>query len=93
MYPNECCKIQPSDENDIPTHYNHIMQSYHHIMTYHFGRGHEYDNITYNIIPFVSMLFYIDYCFLHHSPATSIGILLYLKYDKMKINQIKVIPH
>ena len=35
--------------------------------------------------------------FLQLSPPTSIGILIYLKYDKMKINfklnEIKLIPH
>ena len=55
MYPKDCCKIQPSVANYIPTHYNHIMQSYHHIMASRFAQGHEFDNIKYNIIPFVSM--------------------------------------
>ena len=35
--------------------------------------------------------------FLQLSPATSIGILIYLKYDKneinLKLNKIKLIPH
>ena len=53
MYPKDCCKIQPSDANHIPTHYIHI-QSCHHIMVSRFARAHEFDNIAYNIIPFVS---------------------------------------
>ena len=55
MYPKDCCKIQPPYVIDIPTHYIHIIQSCHHIMTSRFARGHEFDNIAYNIIAFVSM--------------------------------------
>ena len=55
MYPKDCRKIQPPYVIDIPTHYIHIIQSCHHIMTSHFVRGHKFDNIAYNIIPFVSM--------------------------------------
>ena len=51
MYPKDCCEIQPSNANHIPTHYIHIIQSCHHIMASHFVRGHKFDNIAYNIIP------------------------------------------
>ena len=80
MYPKDCCKIQPSDANHIPTHYIHIIQSCHHIMASHFVRGHKFDNIAYNIILFVSMWFASTIVFLQLSPATSIGILYNLKY-------------
>ena len=80
MYPDDCCKIQPSDANHIPTHYIHIIQSYHHIMAPHFVRCHKFDNIAYNIIPFVSMWFASTIVFLQHPPATSIKILYNLKY-------------
>ena len=75
MYPKDCCKIQPSDANHIPTHYIHIIQSCHHIVAPHFVRRHKFDNIAYNIIPFVSMWFASTIVFLQLSPATSIGIL------------------
>ena len=71
MYLKDCCKIQPSNVNDIPTFYNHIMQSYHHIMASHFVRYHEFDNIAYDIISFVSMSFTLTIVFLQLSPATS----------------------
>ena len=80
MYPKDCCKIQPSDANHIPTHYNHIIQSYHHIMAPHSVRHHKFDNIAYNIIPFVSMRVASTIVFLQLSPATSIGIYIELKY-------------
>ena len=79
MYPKDCCKIQPSDANHIPTHYIHIIQSCHRIMTSHFVRGHKFDIIAYNIIPFVSMRFASTVVFLQLSPATSIDILYNLK--------------
>ena len=80
MYPDDCCKIQPSDTNHIPTHYIHIIQSCHRIMAPHSVRRHKFDNIAYNIIPFVSMRFALTIVFLQHPPATSIGILYNLKY-------------
>ena len=80
MYPKDCCKMQPSDANSISTHYIHIIQSCHHIMAPHSVRCHKFDNIAYNIIPFVSMLFASTIAFLQLSPATSIGILYNLKY-------------
>ena len=80
MYPDGCCKIQPSNANHIPTHHIHIIQSYHHIMAPHFVRHHKFDKIAYNIIPFVSMWFASTIVFLQHPPATSIGILYNLKY-------------
>ena len=85
MYPKDCCKIQPSDANHIPTHYIHIIQSCHHIMVPHFVRHHKFDNIAYNIIPFVSMWFASTIAFLQLFPATSIGILYNLKYRQYKI--------
>ena len=84
MYPKDCCKIQPSDENHIPTHYIHIIQSCHHIITSRFARGHEFDNIAYNIIPFLSMWFASTIVFLQLSPATSIGLLYNLKIRQHK---------
>ena len=45
MYPKDCCKIQPPYVIDIPTYCNHIMQSYHHIMTSRFARGIIYKKI------------------------------------------------
>ena len=72
MYPNECCKIQPSNENDIPTYCNHIMQSYHHII----ASFHSAMNlILLHIISFhlSPCRFTLTIVFLHHSPATSIG--------------------
>ena len=54
MYPKDCRKIQPSNANHISTHYIHIIQSCHHIMLSRFARDHEFDNIVYNITPFVS---------------------------------------
>ena len=79
MYPKDCRKIQTSGANHTPTHYNHIIQSCHHIMTSRFARGHEFDNIAYNIIPFVSMRHASTIVFLQLSPATSIKILYNLK--------------
>ena len=84
MYPKDCCKMQPSDANPIPTHYIHIIQSCHHIMTSRFARSHEFDNIAYNIIPFVSMGFASAIVFLQLSPATSIGLLYNLKIRQHK---------
>ena len=84
MYPKDCCKIQPSDANHILTHCIHIIQSCHHIMTSRFARGHEFDNIAYNIIPFVSMWFALTIVFLQLSPATSIGLLYNLKIRQHK---------
>ena len=78
MYPNDCCKIQPSKAIHIPTHYIHIIQSCHHIMTPHFVRCHKFDNIAYNIIPFVSIWIALTNVFLQHSPATSIGNVNYI---------------
>ena len=72
MYPKDCCKNTTVGCNYIPTHYNHIIQSYHDIMTSRYARGHEFDNIAYNIIPFVSMQLHRLLFFLQLSPATSI---------------------
>ena len=62
-----------------------FIQSYHHIMVPHFVRYHKFDNIAYNIIPFVSMWFASTIVFLKLSPATSIRILYKLKYKQHKI--------
>ena len=84
MYPKDCCKIQPPYVNDIPTHFNHIMQSYYHIM----APLHSAMNLTIlHIISFHSFpCISHGYCFLQLSPATSIRKLLYLKYCKTKLN-------
>ena len=66
MYPKDCCKIQPSNANPIPTLYIHIIQSCHHIMASHFVRGHKFDNIAYDITPFVSMGFAIRLLFFYN---------------------------
>ena len=63
MYPDGCRKIQPSNAIRIPTHYIHIIQYCHHIMAPHSVRHHKFDNIAYNIIPFV-YADCVDYCFL-----------------------------
>ena len=58
MYPKDCCKIQPPYVIDIPTHFIHIMNEMSwnvKFMASRFARGHKFDNIAYNIIPFVSM--------------------------------------
>ena len=64
MYPKDCCKIQPSDckphSNSLHSYYT-ILSSYHDLLAS--LEGHEFDNIAYNIIPFVSMWFAFDYCF------------------------------
>ena len=63
MYPSfNYIKIQPSNEKQ---HFD-ILQSYYVILTSYHGLaslGHEFLNITYNIIPFVSMLFSLTIVF------------------------------
>ena len=79
MYPKDCCKIQPSDANHIPTHYIHIIQSCHHIMASSEARGHKFDNIAYNIIPFVSIRF-----------ASTIVFYNFLPLPQSEINIFKI---
>ena len=83
-----------SDQHsDILQSYYANLSSYHDLISF----GHEFDNIAYNIIPFVSMSITWLLFSYNISPATSIGVLIYLRHDKMKINlklnKIKVIPH
>ena len=89
MYPKDCCKIQAPYVIDIPTHYIHIIQSCHHIMTPHSVRCHKFDNIAYK---YHSIRFHVDYMaivFLQLSPATSnFKILIYLYDLKNKAAQI-----
>ena len=94
MYPKDCCKIQPPYVINIPTYCNHIMHSYHYIM----ASFHSAMNLI--ILHIISLRLtpcrLHGYCFLQLSPATSIGKLIYLKYDKkkinLKLNKIKIIP-
>ena len=53
--------------SDILQSYYAILSSYHGLISF----GHEFDNIAYNIIPFVSIPFTLTIVFLDHSPATS----------------------
>ena len=75
MYPDGCRKMQPPYVINIPTHYIHIIQSCHHIMAPHFVRCHKFDNIAYNIIPFVSMLITWLLLFYNILPLPQSGIL------------------
>ena len=54
MYPKDCCKIQPPGDqhSDILQSYYAMLSSYHGLISF----GHEFDNIAYNMISFVSML-------------------------------------
>ena len=79
MYSKDCCKNTTAIcrwySNSLKSYYV-ILSSYHDLLAS--LEGHEFDNITYNIIPFVSIPSTWLLFFLQLSPATSIGILIYL---------------
>ena len=69
-------------------------------MTSRFTRGYKFDNVTYNIIPFVSISFTWLLFFTTFSRHLNRNINIFinkLKYDKtkinLKLNEIKLIPY